>query len=256
VGELDKVAATRAIVNSVDWECEVLTNYSEVNLGCKRRVYSGIDWVFEQVAEAIILEDDCVPNPSFFRFCAELLERYRHDTRIMAISGDNFQFGRQRSPYSYYFSRYNHIWGWATWRRAWRFYDVEMEKWPEIRDQGWLSDYLGSRRRAAYWNEIFELVYRRKINTWDYQWMFACWLQSGLCILPSRNLVSNVGFGANATHTASHSRVAALPIDTMKFPLVHPSFVIRDPRADAQTDKLFFNPSLTWRVKTLVKRWL
>jgi hypothetical protein len=117
-GEAEKCAATRAIIDQVDWECEVLTNYSDVNLGCRHRVSSGLDWVFEQVEEAIILEDDCLPHPTFFRFCEELLEWYRHDHRIVAISGDNFQNGHQSGEFSYYFSRYVHIWGWATWRRG------------------------------------------------------------------------------------------------------------------------------------------
>src|SRR6185369_14461868 len=122
-GEADRCAATRAIIDRVDWDCKVLTNYSDVNLGCKNRVASGIDWVFEQVPEAIILEDDCLPDPTFFRFCEELLIRYREDERISQICGANFQFGRKRSNDSYYFSRYNHIWGWASWRRAWQHYD-------------------------------------------------------------------------------------------------------------------------------------
>lgn len=113
-GEAEKVAAARSIIQCVDWDCEVQTNFSDVNLGCKRRVSSGIDWVFEQVEEAIILEDDCLPDPTFFRFCEELLARYRHDQRIGMISGDNFQFGSRRNDDSYYFSKYVHIWGWAT----------------------------------------------------------------------------------------------------------------------------------------------
>src|SRR5512139_3287315 len=128
-GEAEKCAATRAIIDRVDWDCEVLTNFSDTNLGCKNRVSSGIDWVFEQVPEAIILEDDCLPHPTFFRFCEELLERYRDDERIGMISGDNFQLGQKRTDASYYFSRYNHIWGWASWRRAWRHYDREASAW-------------------------------------------------------------------------------------------------------------------------------
>ncbi|MEW6491011.1 MAG: glycosyltransferase family 2 protein, partial [Cyanobacteriota bacterium] len=121
-GEDQKCAATRAIIDQVDWDCEVLTNYSEINLGCERRVSSGLNWVFDTVEEAIILEDDCLPHPTFFSFCEELLDYYRNDQRVMVITGQNVQFGRKRTDYTYYFSRYNHCWGWASWRRAWRSY--------------------------------------------------------------------------------------------------------------------------------------
>ena len=141
LGEAQKCMATRDVINRVNWPCEVLTNFSEVNLGCKKRVSSGIDWVFEHVEEAIILEDDCLPHPTFFRFCQEMLERYRNDDRIGMISGDNFQFGRPVGQDSYYFSKYVHVWGWASWRDRWRnSYDVHMGLWPQVRDQKRLDD--------------------------------------------------------------------------------------------------------------------
>ena len=130
--DVEKCKAARAIIDRVDWACEVLTNYSDLNLGCGKRPATGITWVFEQVEEAIIFEDDCLPHPSFFRFCEELLNYYRHDERIMVISGNNFQFGRNRTDDSYYFSRYNHIWGWASWRRAWEYFDYDLKLWPKI----------------------------------------------------------------------------------------------------------------------------
>lgn len=117
-GEAEKCLETRAIIDQVDWDCKVLTNYSDVNLGCAKRILSGLDWIFGNFERAIILEDDCLPDPSFFPFCEELLERYKNDDRVMSISGQNSQFGRSRTSYSYYFSRYAHCWGWATWRRA------------------------------------------------------------------------------------------------------------------------------------------
>jgi hypothetical protein len=144
-GEAERCAAVRSIIDNVDWDCEVLTNYSDVNLGCKRRIASGLDWVFDTVEEAIILEDDCLPDPTFFRFCDELLEKYRDDERITMISGDNFQFDRKKTDSSYYFSRDPHIWRWASWRHVWKNYDVDMQLWPEIRDGGWLN-YLETQK--------------------------------------------------------------------------------------------------------------
>ncbi|MBT9168466.1 MAG: hypothetical protein DDT22_00506 [candidate division WS2 bacterium] len=245
LGEAEKCKAARAIVERVDWSCDVLTNYSDTNLGCKRRVSSGLDWVFDNVEEAIILEDDCLPHPTFFHFCEELLERYSDDERIMMISGDNFQFGRKRTQCSYYFSRYNHIWGWASWRRAWKHYDVNMKLWPEIRDGKWLDDIFCNKNTVRYWRKIFENVYQGKIDTWDYQWTFACWVQGGLSILPNSNLISNIGFGPNSTHTTEESEFSNMQIEPVNFPvnfpLVHPSFILRDGLADIFTENNHYN---------------
>lgn len=255
-GEDERCAAARAIVERVDWDCEVLTSYSDVNLGCRRRVSSGLNWVFSLVDEAIILEDDCLPHPTFFRFCEELLERYRDDERIMHISGNNFQLGHKHTHYSYYFSRYNHIWGWSSWRRAWRFYDVEMKLWPEFRDGRWLQDILDDSGAAAYWARCFQAAYEDKVNSWDYQWTFACWTQGGLSVLPNVNLISNIGSGADSTHTADGSWFTGLPVEAMRFPLQHPPFVVRDVQADAFTQQSMFISTLPERIKGKLKRTL
>ncbi|MCJ7547022.1 MAG: glycosyltransferase family 2 protein [Deltaproteobacteria bacterium] len=234
--EVDKCQAVRAIIDTVDWPCEVLKNYSDVNLGCKIRVSSGLNWVFDQVEEAIILEDDCLPHPTFFRFCEELLERYRDDERIVMISGDNFQSGKMRTKESYYFSRYTHIWGWASWRRAWRHYDVDMKVWPEMRDGGGLCKVLLDEKVISYWTNIFERVYNGEIDTWDYQWLFACLIQNGLSILPNVNLVSNIGFNMKATHTTRQGNFNNMRTQPMAFPLAHPPCVLRNVQADHYTE--------------------
>ncbi len=244
-GEAEKCQATRAIIDRVDWDCQVLTNYSDVNLGCKLRVSSGLDWVFNTVEEAIILEDDCLPHPTFFHFCEELLDYYQDDERIMVISGDNFQFGRKRTEYSYYFSRYNHCWGWATWRRSWQHYDIEMKLWPKIRDGNWLRYILEEPMTVRYWQKIFQATYEEKNNSWAYRWTFSCWVQSGLTVIPNVNLVSNLGFVIEATHTKnSRNPSAHLPLEKMCFPLQHPPFIIRDAEADNFTQDNNFNPPL------------
>lgn len=241
-GEVEKVAACRAIIDRVDWPCEVLTNFSEVNLGCKVRVSSGLDWVFEQVEEAIILEDDCLPDPTFFRFCQEMLERYRHDQRIGMISGDNFQFGHRRNNDSYYFSKYVHIWGWATWRNRWqKSYDVDLKKWPAVRNDGWLLDMLGNADEFKNWADIFERIYNAKIDTWDYQWVFANWVEGRINVMPNVNLISNIGFGVDATHTVRDSHLANLPIGKMQFPIKHPVGIFKNLKADTYTFQHCFN---------------
>lgn len=247
-GEAQKCAAVRDIVRNVDWDCEVLTNYSDVNLGCKRRISSGLDWVFDTVDEAIVLEDDCLPHPTFFRFCEEMLEKYRDDERIGMISGDNFQFGRKRTEYSYYFSRYPHIWGWASWRRAWRNYDVDMKLWPEIRDGGWLKDLLGDTKSAWYWRYIFDNAYRGKTDTWDYQWVFACWIQSALTVIPNVNLISNIGFDTKAEHTKVKDKFAEIETEPMSYPISYPKSVFRDTKADFFVENEMFSGKLILRI--------
>jgi hypothetical protein len=247
-GEAEKCAAVRAIVDDVNWDCEVLTNYSDVNLGCKRRVSRGLNWVFDTVDEAIILEDDCLPHPTFFRFCEEMLKKYRYDERIAMISGDNFQFGRKRTGYSYYFSRYSHIWGWASWRRAWGNYDIDMKLWPEIRDGDWLEDLLGDKKSVWYWRYIFKNVYEGKTDTWDYQWTFSCWIQSALTVIPNVNLVSNIGFDAKAEHTKVKDKFAGIETEPMSYPISHPKYVLRDSKADFLVEKEMFSGTLILRV--------
>jgi hypothetical protein len=256
-GEEDRVAAAREILKRVDWDCEVTTNYSDTNLGCKNRVSSGLDWVFEQVEEAIILEDDCLPDPSFFRFCQEMLERYRHDQRIGLISGDNFQFGNRRNEDSYYFSNYVHIWGWASWRDRWiGSYDVKIANWPRIRDEGWLVDMVGNKKEANYWQDIFERVYRGEIDTWDYQWVFANWIEGRLSITPAVNLISNIGFGENSTHTKANSVFSEMKVEEIGFPLKYPSYMVRNGIADSYTYNLMFHRPFLKRIAIKVRNYL
>ena len=231
-GEAAKCEAARDVIAGVDWPCEVLTNYSEVNLGAKRCPSRGLKWVFNEVEEAIILEDDCLPHPTFFRFCGELLEKYRDDERVFHISGDHFRFTGQRNPYSYYFSRYSFIWGWASWRRAWKHYDVEMKLWPSVRDGGWLKALMGNQSELERWTKSLQAVYDGQLECWDYQWGLAMMINHGLSIRPHVNLISNVGFRADATHTTSENTNANLPTDEMSFPLQHPPFMMQNAYED------------------------
>ncbi|MGE5656087.1 MAG: glycosyltransferase family 2 protein [Actinomycetota bacterium] len=258
-GEETDCAATRAIIDQVDWKCEVLTNYADTNLGCRQRVSSGLDWIFDTVEEAIILEDDCLPHPTFFPFAEELLNRYRDDERIMAITGTNVQWGRKRTDYSYYFSRYNHCWGWASWRRAWQHYDLQMKLWPEFRDSNYLEQILVDAHAVKSWTKTYQLSYEQKLNTWDFQWTFACWVQSGLTIIPNGNLVSNIGYGAGSTHTEElTSPYSNMAVEAMTFPLQHPPFVVQNREADDFTEKTLYdyNPTLCKRVQNKIRKTL
>lgn len=236
----EECAATRALFERVDWDCQVLTNYSDRNLGCKMRPLTGIDWVFEQVEEAIILEDDCLPHPSFFPFCEELIERYRDDERVMLIGGTNF-LGEWKTPdQSYYFSYFGASWGWASWRRAWRLNDPELKLWPKIIEARILEQMFPDPAHCAYWKHIFQEVYDGKSHdVWDYQWLLSCWVNSGYRIFPETNLISNIGFGGDATHTFGESRWANMRVHELDFPLRHPPFVVRSSEADNRILDLF-----------------
>lgn len=256
-GEDQLCAQARSVIEGVDWKCRVQTNFADTNLGCMRRVSSGLDWVFSQVDEAIVLEDDCLPDASFFRFCQELLDHYADDRRIAQISGVNFQFGNRKSPFSYYFSRYNHIWGWATWRRAWELNDNAMNGWPGFRDSQALSRIVADRQELAYWNRVFSLVYSGAIDTWDCRWTFSCWRHELLSIIPDVNLVSNIGFGPGATHTPVPNQYAAMAYEQMHFPLRHPARIEADREADDYTGRTMFREPSRWsRIRSFLKRGL
>jgi len=235
--EEEKCAQARAIIDGVDWECDVFTNYSDKNLGCGRRVASGIDWVFSEVEEAIFLEDDTLPDASFFPYCEILLEHYRHDERIMTINGNNFQTGRRKTEYSYHFSKYCSCWGWASWRRAWKHYDYEMKTWPAFKQAGMMKMICSDLLEQQFWVKLFDAMYENPlgIDTWDHQWKYACWTQNGLAIEPSVNLVANIGLGrSDASHTTGYNPLLAELAKAQELlEIRHPPFVVR--RRDADT---------------------
>jgi hypothetical protein len=224
-------AQVRAAVEEVSWDCCVDRDYSDINMGVRLRPPTGLDWAFSLVDEAIILEDDCLPAPSFFEFCTLLLDRYRFDERVMQIAGANFQRGQRRSQHGYYFSRYYHVWGWATWKRAWRHYDLDVRHWPQLKRQGLLDSIPMSRSARAEWRRIFDRAARGDLNTWDYQWQLAMWSQYGLAVVPDANLISNIGFGSKATHTLNRTWHAEMPVGEVVLNGT-PDMVIPDRDAD------------------------
>lgn len=234
-GEVEKVAATRTVIETeIDWPCQIERLYSEVNQGCRFGVSRAITWFFEHVQEGIILEDDCVPHSDFFAYCSTLLQHYRYDDRVWCISGNNFQNGRWRGDGSYYFSRYNHCWGWASWRRCWQHYDSHLSQWLVLRDSGLLETVFEDSLERKYWSRIWQrLLDQNHPDSWAYRWTFTCLINGGLTATPNRNLVTNVGFGEDATHTKDLTINTAIGegID----PNQHPSILLRDTAADRYT---------------------
>jgi hypothetical protein len=248
VGEADKCEQVRHIATNVDWDCEVKTLFRDKNLECRHAVSGAIDWFFENEEMGIILEDDCVPNHSFFRFCEELLNRYKDEEQVMTISGNNFQPER-RTENSYYFSTYMHCWGWASWRRAWEYFDLEMEEWPHLKNKDFLSEQFSSKSAQDYWRNIFDRVHAGEIDSWAYIWQYAIWKQKGINILPEENLVSNIGFGEGGTHTKSNnSESANMKTEELVFPLTHPQKITINKKADEFTKNNMLPNSLPLRV--------
>ncbi|GAA4437988.1 hemolytic protein HlpA [Pontibacter saemangeumensis] len=249
----ERCEETRRIVEQVDWECEVKTLFHADNLGCGIGPSKAITWLFEHEETGIILEDDCVPSRSFFWYCQEVLERYRHDTRVMHVSGNNYLNGwRRDSDYSYYFSDKVNAWGWATWRRAWQLFDYNIPSYPELKEKGYLSGIFLNKFEEAYRLSKLEDTFANiaKGDVWDYQWEFTVYSNSGLCVIPEVNLVRNIGFGEDATHTFNmHDKSAFVSEQEISIPLRHPRFVIRD----IESDKRNFNHLLRNKVSAKLK---
>lgn len=256
-GEAEVCEQTRRIIDSVDWDCDVVTLFRDTNLGCRKAVSSAIDWFFAHVEEGIILEDDCLPSASFFRYCQELLEYYRHDTRIMQICGLNVLNEWHRNGHSYYFSQYGPIWGWASWRRAWKQYDVDMKLWPEIREKKVYEDFCQCREEATFRLALYDKVHNGEIDTWDYQWGFSKMVNHGLSVIPSVNLISNIGFTDDATHTMSgqDNPYATMEVHELGPLLNHPQFVVRDCLADRRylNEFMAIKPAMTNFKQTILK---
>jgi hypothetical protein len=240
-GEANEVQVVRDhVMRNIDWDCQIQTLFRDTNLGCRKAVGEAITWFFEHEEAGIILEDDCLPDPSFFLFCAELLLRYKDNAQIMSISGDCFHKQGFESGVSYSFSIYQHIWGWATWRRAWRHYDSSLANRPCLFDFAWLRNLLGSDGAARYWSSIISRYHDGLIDTWDFPWLFSCWINNGLSIVPAVNLVANIGFDSRATHTKqSDSSFAVCPSAVMRFPLLHPPVVRRNISIERSSEKMF-----------------
>jgi hypothetical protein len=239
-GDPPRCAAARAVLDAVDWDCTLRTDFSPVNLGCGRRVASGISWIFDQVEEAILLEDDCVPDPTFFPYCAELLARYRDDERVLMVTGTNPLAPWRTDAQSYHFALHGYCWGWATWRRAWRLFDFAMSALdlPETP-----ARLLQATSDEAFTDMVLRMcrASRGRIDIWDWPWALAQLLEGRLAAVSAVNLVSNIGFSTGATHTHQPlSLVAGLRTDPLAFPLRHPP--------DVAADREYDRKSTAWRL--------
>lgn len=236
------------LISNIDWDCEIHTLFRKENLGCGKAVSSAITWFFENVDLGIILEDDCLPNDSFFSFCQTMLEYYRDDERIMHISANNFQQGKVRGDGSYYFSRLTHIWGWATWRRAWQKYDFTLKEYK----------YSSTKGLNLELKRHFKMVKQNAIDTWDIQWFMTVWFNNGITIMPQLNLVKNIGYGGvNATHTKRPPKewFKKMTHGLIK-DLKHPSDFQQNKEADVFTFNTVYKTNYIKNIlKTIVENW-
>lgn len=249
VGEEEKCLQTRSIINNIDWPCELKTLYRAGNLGCKVAVSEAISWFFDHEKKGIILEDDCLPDMTFFPYCDELLERYKDETRIWHIAGFSIENNLVKS--SYRFSHLVPIWGWATWRRAWKHYDREMKSFDENVNS--IYDCFG--KCAKYVKQTFSHHFNNDIDTWDTQWAFTCVKHGALTILPSRSLIQNIGFNEDATHTLKSDLLNdQITLSSVVFPLKHPDINMNTVKLDEAYLVKYHPNRYIYKLKKLIKK--
>jgi hypothetical protein len=240
-GEADLVDYAKRIATSVDWSCQVETNFATENMGPRRRIISGLDWVFSRVEAAIVLEHDCLPHESFFPFCFEVLERYRNHHQIGYITGFNPLADRFPFEYSYYFSRVAHLWGWATWRRSWQQYDEHLSQWPEVKKAGLLHLLFPSRGVVDYWSNVFDNMHSKNwLTTWDYQMVYTAWTRNWVNIVSGKNLIKYIGFVPSALHTKTADPGLDLDSCQIDFPLSHPPAITTWPAQEMGVQNRFY----------------
>ena len=256
----DKVNCEKVkkIFKYIDWKCEIFYKFNENNLGCRSSVSSAINWFFQNEEKGIILEDDCIPSDTFFLFCEKMLDKYENSNEIYVVSGSNFQKNIKIGNADYYFSKYAHCWGWATWRRAWISYDDSMKFWPKLKISNYWKKLHNTKLEKKYWLNIFNKVSNKKIDSWDYVWLASIWNSKGITITPNINLVKNIGFNKNATNTlfSSNYENDKLTFNEFKEDIKDPSEILVNTKADYLVFKNHFNGIYNfwpWRLIYILK---
>ena len=255
-GERELCSKTRDMISLIDWPCEIHKNFQETNLGCKYGPITAIDWFFENVDSGIILEDDCIPNFDFYNYCRELLAKYEDTPQVMHISGNNFQDDKLRGDTnsSYYFSKYTHSWGWATWRRAWSLFHKAVADFDSFNKENKISKVPIGRPAQKYWIKNF-IQTINGTDSWDSLWLYTVWYNSALAILPQKNLVNNIGFGNDATHTKTKSIKTNTSTHNLS-KIIHADKIFKDEIADKYTFQKLFRVSITSKILSRVKKVL
>lgn len=245
--------AVLELVNAPDWPCQLSLHMAKGHLGCRHGPADAISWAFQQAEQAIVLEDDCVPDLTFFPYCAELLGRFQEYPQVMGIGGHRWEGPDQCDGTSYYASHYPNTWGWASWADRWAKFDLAMAEWPGLRASGWLQGRFSDPAAVAYWQQNFNAM-ESGLDTWDVAWLFACWRQEGVWLRPNVNLVQNIGFGADGTHTLETNHPAGRTASAMPLPLRHPENLEADPAQDALLEWVNFSGMLKRQLHTAAQR--
>ena len=256
--EAQKVLACRELISNIDWPCSVELNYSEVNMGCKARIVSGLTWVFSKADRAIILEDDCLPGADFFEFCQTLLRQYEYDYSVGSISGWNSFPDMNEAAADYYFSRYPRAWGWATWGRTWKLYEESICDDEELLGSKAFKKSSTSTASRRFWKILREQIAKKTLDTWDVQLLFSFWKHNLVTVIPRLNLVRNIGFGSAATHTTDpNTWYSKVPAFDLRWPLVHPKSILVDQSKDKEAQDREFSVSffyfLIFKISNLLK---
>ncbi|ADC88773.1 methyltransferase FkbM [Thermocrinis albus DSM 14484] len=250
--EHEKVLKVREfIVNSIDWDCSVKTRFRDRNLGVGFGPNDAISWFFSEEEAGIILEDDCLPSVSFFRFCDELLDMYKDNKRIGVIQGFN-PFPRKDYPYSYFFSKYDLKWGWATWRDRWQYQDMYTSDWPQVKNTDFLDRISqGNKMVKLYWEAIFDEIHKYPHLAWDTQFTYQMLKRGMLAVVPKKNIVLNIGYHAEATPTkwGIPKHIRALSLEELEFPLSHPEEI----KVNFEYDRLVETVHFEMNIKTVFR---
>jgi len=262
-GEYEKVKNVRDfIIKSIDWDCEIKTLFHDKNLGCGKAVSCAITWFFKNEEMGIILEDDCLPSLSFFIYCEELLLKYKDNPIIWHIAGNN-PLTEIKSKYSYYFARVQHCWGWASWRRAWNYYNFDIIDLDKFCNEG-INKIFTRKEDKRYWINIFNKMYNHEIDTWDYQWAYTIMKNNGICINPTKNLIKNIGFGEDATHTTytddAYNKQKYYDIynntNEVEHNLIHPKYIKINNNLINKINKVTFGIKNDSLIKIILKKYL
>ncbi len=252
--DVEKCVKTRALATAVTWDCEVHTYFADTNKGCRLGVSSGITWFFSQVPEGIILEDDCIPDASFFTYASTLLERYRDTPTVMHINGTNFLTKAESiaGTASYNFSNIPLVWGWASWRRAWDLYDITTKNIDSLKEVLYTNHSFANKSHAYYWHDHCRHIVVHNIDTWDAQWVYSILINRGICVTPTVNMIENVGFDQDATHTTEASSIAQTST-AITTDLIAPPLLVVNKQFDAKTMRKAFIDSPKKRLKYFIK---
>ncbi len=248
---IQKVKAT--IDKLIDWDCDLYKLYNRDNLGCRGAMIKAINWFFDNESEGIILEDDCIPNNEFIPYCSKLLKKYRKNYKVWNIAGTNYQQGLHRGDGSYYFSKYFHCWGWATWKDRWLNIDEYIISWAKAKEALLLKSIFNDPLEIKFWTDIFDKFYKHNIpDTWDIEWTYTCLINEGYTIIPNVNLVKNIGFDKEATHTKF--TIDQYSNSSLILPIKHPTFLVNDSDADRFTFYNHYQMCFKRRLKLIYKR--